>query len=118
MKRSRSGYRSSTRCSVSRIPFATRARPTIANRCGGSWVHSQTAAISVLTGLLLRGEIGRLDRLLDGAEGPKHGVEVRDAEDRRDALLRADEVEPPSLALQPLEAADEDSHRRRIEMLE
>ena len=88
------------------------------NRCGGSFVHSQATAVSVLTRLLFVGEVRHGERGVDRREDPEDRVEVRDPEDGRDALARVDQVEPAALRLELLQAADEDADRGRVEMLE
>src|SRR5690242_19172627 len=109
MNRSRSGYGTSTRWSVTRMPPCTRARARITNRCGGSCVHSKVGRGSALTRLLVLGRLRRLERGLQGREDAEDGVEVRDAEDRRDALARAHQEELPSLPLEPLQTSDQHS---------
>src|SRR6187200_3754123 len=104
MKRSRGGYGASSRWSVSRMPPRTRARPRMAKRCGGSSVHSKVGTGSALTRLLVLRGLGRVERGLQRGEHPEDGVEVRDAEDRSDALARVHEVEPAALRLEALEA--------------
>src|SRR5262245_4401871 len=88
------------------------------NRCGGSWVHSQPAAISVLTGLFFRGEVRDGERPVDRREHLEHGVEMRDPKNGGHAVARIDEIEPAALRLELLQAADEDADRGRVEVLE
>src|SRR5437867_1045534 len=99
------------------MPFFTRTRPVIANRWGGSAVHSIAAATSVATGVLFR-LFHRGERLSDRSVDVKQRVEVGDAEKRRNAVPGVHEREIAILRLEAVERPDEDSQRRRVHVLE
>src|SRR5262245_12439364 len=106
------------------MPPRTRERAVIVKRCGGSCVHSKEIGVaaddgSALTGLfplalLLEGLQSLVDRLID----PEEGVQVRDLQDRRDAVAGMHQDEPAALRLEALEVPDENADGRRVEVIE
>ena len=84
------------------MPFPTRRRSPIANRCGGSAVHSSEAATSVDV-RALRFPPDRFERLGHAPVDLEERVEVGDPEESGDPLPRVDENEVAVLGFQAVQ---------------